>query len=183
MRIVVTSHPEPLVSLDEMKVALGEDGDDRNGMITGLIAAAQGYLDGPKGIAGTAVALQSVEVFYDDFACPIYLPGTTIIAPLTGVSYAAVDGVYTDIDAADYALQSDGRLALATGATWPTSVATGDAVKVAYDVGIEYADDPRIEMMKAAIMMHVKMTIDMADPDLYSRVIGALIGPLRVVTV
>lgn len=183
MRIVVTTQPAPLVSLDEMKTALGEDGDDRNALITGLIMAAQGHLDGPKGIAGFAVAEQSVEVFFDDFECPIFLPGVTIAAPLTGVSYAAVEGTYTVLNAATYALQSDGRLSLATGGAWPTTITTGDAVKVEYDLGITDEDDPRIEMMKTAIMMHVKMNIDMADPELYQRVISSLIAPLRVMSV
>lgn len=183
MRIVVTEQPVALVGLEEMKTALGESGSDRNALITGLIMAAQGYLDGPKGIAGVAVAEQSVDVFYDDFACPIYLPGITIISPLTSVSYAAVEGTYTDIDAADYALQSNGRLALAGGATWPRAITTGDAVKVSYDLGISEAGDPRIEMMRAAIMMHVKMTVDMADPALYERVIAALIAPMRAISV
>lgn len=183
MRIVVVTQPEPLVGLEEAKTALGEDGPDRDALIKSLILAAQAYLDGPKGICGIAVAQQTVEVYHDNFDTDIYLPGVTIAAPLTSLSYLDTAGVSNLLDPAAYVLQQNGRLALAAGAAWPTVTDAGDGVVAIYDLGIEDADDPRIDLMKTAIIMHVKMTMDMDDPELYLRVIASLVAPLRAVGV
>lgn len=183
MRIVVTIPPQPLVELDEMKTVLGESGNDRDLLIQGLIMAGQSYLDGPKSITGFTVAPQTVEVYFDNFDSDIYLPGGSIIDPILNVQYLDVDGAPQVLTSGYYALQADGRLALVSGQTWPAVSTTGDAVFATYDLGITEDGDPRIEQMRTAIMMHVKMTLDMADPDLYQRVITALVAPLRAVTV
>jgi len=180
MRIVITIPPQPLVELDEMKVVLGESGNDRDLLIQGLIMAGQSYLDGPKSITGFTVAEQSVEVYYDNFDADIYLPGVTIIDPISNIQYLDTDGALQVLTSDYYALQADGRLALVSGQTWPTVSTTGDGVVATYDLGITDDGDPRIEQMRTAIMMHVKMTLDMADPDLYKRVIEGLVRPLWV---
>jgi hypothetical protein len=183
MRIVVTTPPQPLVELDEMKVVLGESGNERDLLIQGLIMAGQSYLDGPKSITGFTVAEQSVDVYFDNFDTDIYLPGVTIIDPISNVQYLDADGALQVLTSDYYALQSDGRLALVSGQTWPTVSTTGDGVIATYDLGITEDGDPRIEQMRTAIMMHVKMTLDMADPELYQRVITALVAPLWVAKV
>lgn len=183
MRIVVVQQPDPLVELEDVKTALGESGSDRDILIGGLILAGQAYLDGPKGIVGITVAEQSVEVYFDKFDDDIYLPGGTIIAPLAGVYYLDSAEARTLLDSATYALQRDGRLALVSGASWPTVSTTGHGVMAEYDLGITDPADPRIELMKTAIIMHVKMTLDMETPETYKRTIDALVGPLRAMNV
>lgn len=183
MRIEVVEQPEPLLTLDEVKTALGEGSSDRNGLIGALILAGQAYLDGPKGVVGISVAEQRVNVYFDNFDCDIYLPGTTIIEPLAAVSYLDTADELVVLDPATYVLQKSGRLALASGAVWPTVSTTGDAVIADYELGIVDNADPRIELMKAAIIMHVKMTLDMEDPDTYRRTIAALVGPMRTMQV
>jgi len=183
MRITVTKQPEALVTLDLAKVALGESGNDRNTMIEGFLLSGQAHLDGPKGIVGITVAEQSVAVYFDDFDCDISLPGGTIIAPLTSVEYLDAAGELTALGAATYALQQSGRLALAAGASWPTVVDAGDAVVVRYDLGIKDARDPRIELMKTAILLHTRMMLDMTEPESYRRTIEAIVSPMRAIHV
>ena len=49
---------EPLVSLDQVKAHLRVDGDEEDGYVGGLIAAAVSYLDGPRGVLGRCVQSQ-----------------------------------------------------------------------------------------------------------------------------
>ena len=180
MKLTVLTQPQPLVTLEEAKVALGEDGGDRDAMIEGAILAAQAELDGPKGWVGISVAEQSVEVRFDRFCDVMQLPSGPVIAPVGSVVYLDSDGVEQTLDDATYVLLSDDRIVLADGASWPSIQSTEQAVRVVYDVGITDAADPRIALMKAAILMHVKMTIDMADPGVYRAAIERLVAPLQV---
>jgi hypothetical protein len=178
MRITVTTQPEPLVSLDEAKTALGESGSDRDELITGLIAAAQAELDGPKGWVGISVAQQSVELRFDAFWDGMQLPGGPVVDPVT-LTYLDTAGVEQTLDADVFALLSDDRLALQPGKTWPALYSRAEAVTASYDVGITDADDPRIALMRTAIKLHVRMTLDGDDPDARRRTIDWLVAPLK----
>lgn len=182
MRVEVVTQPEPLVDLETVNTALGEDGE-RDVLIRGLLLAAQAYLDGPKSITGVAVAPQTVRVYFDNFDTGIVLPGETIADPLTSLTYRDGAGAFVPFDPAVYLMQKSGRLALVSGATWPSVAAGGDGVVAEYELGITDEDDPRIELMKTAIIMHVKMTLDMADPAVYQRVIENLVSPIRAMSV
>jgi hypothetical protein len=179
MRITVTTQPDPLVTLDEAKIALGESGSDRDELITGLITAAQAELDGPKGWVGISVARQSVEVRFDAFCDGMQLPGGPVIDPVT-LTYLDSNGAEQTLGEGVYARLSDDRIALIPSQSWPATYLRAEAVTAAYDVGIADPDDPRIALMQTAIKLHVRMTLDGDDPDTRRRSIEWLVAPLRV---
>ena len=180
MRITVTTQPEPLVTLEEAKVALGEIGtSDRDELITSLILAAQAELDGPKGWVGISVAQQSVEVCFDSFAGCISLPAGPIIEPVM-VTYLDSDGTEQTLTDTTYTLLTDGRLVLTPNESWPGTYSRAEAVTVAYNVGIADEADPRIALMKTAIILHVRMTLDHEDVDKRRETINWLVSPMKV---
>lgn len=179
MQITITSYPDMLVSLEEAKVAIGESGTDRDDLIEGLILAAQAELDGPKGWVGISVAQQSIEVRFDSFEeLPLKLPGGPIIGDVV-VSYLDADRSAAILDAEDYVVLPDGSLILADGATWPTLAEEAGAITATYTVGmVEGEEAQRIALMKTAIKMHVRMTLDAVDPDASRRAIESLVRSL-----
>jgi hypothetical protein len=179
MRITVTTQPQPLVTLEEAKVALGESGSDRDELIETLILAAQAELDGPKGWVGISVAQQTVEVAFDRFSSFMSLPAGPIIEPVT-VTYLDSDGAEQTLDEEVYALLTSGRLVLVPDQSWPSTYSRAEAVTVAYDVGIEDEADPRIALMKTAIIMHVRMTLDHEEPEKRRDTINWLVSPMKV---
>ena len=181
MQVVIVSYPDMLVTLEEAKVALGESGTDRDDMIEGLILAAQAELDGPKGWVGISVAQQSVEVRFDTFEeCPLRLPGGPIIGDVV-VSYIDGDGASQILDAADYDVLPDGSLILVDGATWPTLADQSGVITASYTVGmVEGEEAQRIALMKTAIKLHVRMTLDGIDPEASRRAIESLVRSMWV---
>lgn len=179
--VSVFDQPYPLVTLEEVKVALGEDGDARNVLIDAFILAAQGELDGPKGWLGISVAGQGIEYIADDFTCPIILP----YGPVTGqvqVFYLDSDGAEQLLDASVYQVAIDGKLTLVSGESWPTVQDTAGAVRIQYYAGITDQFDPRIAMMKTAIILHVRMTLDGVEREASRRAIESIVRPLWVPT-
>lgn len=181
MIVTIVSFPDMLVSLEEAKVALGESGTDRDDLIEGLILAAQSELDGPKGWVGISVAQQGVEVRFDTFEeCPLRLPGGPIIGDVA-VSYLDADGSSQVLDTDDYEVLPDGSLILVDGATWPTLADQSGAITAAYTVGmVEGEEAQRISLMKTAIKLHVRMTLDGVEPEISRRAIESLVRSLWV---
>lgn len=179
MHVTVTDPPYPLVALDEAKVALGESGTDRDALIEGLIMAAQSEMEGPKGWVGTVVAEQGLEVRVDTFDdSPIILPGP--IASAVVITYLDADGAEQELDDTVYAVMTDGTVVLVDGQEWPTLFDQSEAVRFAYTAGITDSFDPRIQQMKTAIIMHVRMTLDMVDPDKVRKAIESLVRSMWV---
>jgi hypothetical protein len=178
MKTTIIDPPYPLVTLEEAKVALGESGDDRDGLIGGLILAAQSELDGPLGWVGISVAEQGVEYRVDDFSCPIALPGPIIGA--VDITYLDADGAQQSLDPGVYEVLSDGRVVLVSGQSWPTLYQQAEAVRFAYYAGIADPNDPRIAQMKTAIILHVRMTLDGIDAEAARRAIEALVRSMWV---
>lgn len=181
MRVVITSFPEMLVSLEEVKVAVGESGTDRDDLLEGMILAAQAELDGPKGWLGISVAQQGVEVTFDSFDDPpARLPGGPIIGDVA-ITYLDADGDAVLLDDDDYVVQSDGSLGLVSGGSWPTLSDQSGAITASYTVGmVEGENAQRIALMKTAIKLHVRMTLDGVDPMISRRAIESLVRSLWV---
>lgn len=182
VRIVITEQPEALLDHDDdvVQQSLKLDSTDQYAQVDGLLLAAQAELDGPKGWVGISVAQQSAEVRYDTFDCePLRLPGGPIIgAPV--VKYLAADGTLVTLDTSAYVVLSDGIIAAAAGAQWPGIANQNEAVRITYDVGIQDESDPRIQLMKTAIILHAKMTLDFDDVDTRRRAIEGLVRPMWV---
>lgn len=177
--VTVFEQPYPLVTLEEAKVGLGEDGDHRNALISSMILAAQGEMDGPTGWLGMSVAVQGLAYTVDDFSKPICLPFGPLIEPVE-IYYFDGDGVEQLLDDEMYRVLPDGKIALAPGASWPTVYAQEGSVRIHYYAGIDDAFDPRIEIMKTAIIMHVRMTLDGVEPEASRKAIQAIVAPLWV---
>lgn len=177
--VSVFDQPYPLVTLEEAKVGLGEDGDHRNVLINGMILAAQGEMDGPKGWLGMSVAVQGLEYTVDDFSEPICLPYGPLIDPIE-IYYLDEDGIEQVLDTASYRVLASGKVVLANGATWPAVYDQEGAVRINYFAGIEDEFDPRIAIMKTAIIMHVRMTLDGVEPEASRRAIQSIVSPLWV---
>lgn len=177
--VTVVDQPYPLVSLEEAKVGLGEDGDHRNALITGMILAAQGEMDGPAGWLGMSVAVQGIEYVVDDFSAPICLPFGPVIEPVV-IYYFDEYGVEQVLDASVYQVLPSGKVALKAGKTWPAVCEQEGAVRISYQAGIEDSFDPRIALMKTAIIMHVRMTLDGVEPDNSRKAIQSIVAPLWV---
>lgn len=179
MSVRVTTQPALLVTVEEAKVALGESGTGRNDLIEGLLYAAQAELDGPLGWVGITVAPQSIEVRADAFDDPV----VTLPGPIDGdvvVTYLDGDAASQTLDTDVYAVMTDGRVVLVDGQSWPTLFDQSEAARFAYDAGITDEDDPRIRQMKTAIIMHVRMTLDMVEPDKVRKAIEALVKSMWV---
>lgn len=179
MSLKVTTQPSLLVSAAEAKIALGESGTDRDGLIGTLLLAAQGELDGPIRGVGVTVAPMAVEYRVDEFCDDgILLPGGPNNGAITSVKYLDADGAEQTLDSGTYTLLEDGTLTLAIGASWPSTYDSAEAVRIVYPVGITDPADPRIGVIKAAIILHVRMTLDMADPETSRRAIESLMRSL-----
>lgn len=178
MATIVTP-PELLVAVEEAKVALGESGTDRDDYIEMLILAAQSELDGPNGWVGISVAQQMTAIKASSFDCPpIRLPGVPVVAAT--VQYLDADGAEQTLADSDHVVGADGTLSLAAGAAWPTLASQGDAITVTYGMGIDDPDDPRTALMRTAILLHVRMTMDGVDPDVSRRAIESLVRSMWV---
>lgn len=170
--------PDPLVSLGDMKVALGESGLDKDGLISTLILAAQSELDGPNGWVGIAVASQTVRVRVASFDDPeIRLAGQPINSVI--VSYFDTNGDEKTLDNEAYEVGADGALAL-VGAGWPEVDDRADAVTVTYNCGGIPQADPRHQQMRTAIILHVRMTLDGVDPEISRKAIESLVRSMWV---
>jgi hypothetical protein len=179
VKITVLTQPEPLVDVEEAKLALGFQGtSDRDEMIEGLILAAQAELDGPTGWVGISVAEHQVELRLDMFTSTINLPYGPVVG-VGSVDYLDDEGAEQTAGAELYDVLTD-SIVLIDGESWPESYGQAEAVRITYDVGISDENDPRVSLMKAAIIMHVKMTMDMEDVEARRKAIKAITAPLRV---
>ncbi len=169
----------PLVTLEEAKVGLGEDGDHRNALISGMILAAQGEMDGPTGWLGMSVAVQGLAYTVDDFSKPICLPYGPVIEPVE-IYYFDGDGVEQLLDDTVYRVLPDGSISLAPGASWPAVYEHDGSVRIHYYAGIDDEFDPRIAILKTAIIMHVRMTLDGVEPENSRKAIQGIVAPLWV---
>lgn len=87
---VVEPPTRRVVSLEDAKEHLKVDGDDEDFLIQGLIDAAMGYLDGPDGVLGRALAPQTIVAVFDGPG-PHRLP----IEPVISAEAVTADGITT----------------------------------------------------------------------------------------
>ncbi len=128
------------ISLVEAKRHLREDGSDQDDLITMLIAAVRGQIDGANGWLNRALITQTWDLYLDQFPCgsgEIKLP----LAPLqsvTAVNYYDADGIEQTVDAGDYTVDtvsSSGWVVPNADAPWPTPQVGINKVRVRYVAG------------------------------------------------
>ena len=157
-----TAYP---VTLDEAKLHLRVDGDDEDTLISSLIAATTGHLDGPSGILGRFIMPQTWSQEYSAVLGDLVLP----LGPVQSATIVGFTG---------FRLLQDGRgffLRLNDGASWPESTIT-----VEFVAGYNEAPTP----LKAAILLHIGTLYEnretLADKVNHTRAYDALIAPYRV---
>ena len=133
---LVTAAAVPALSLPDAKKHLRIFHDDEDDYITGIVAAAQGYIEGPNG-AGVALKPQTWRLSLDYFPCEILIP-LGPVTEITGISYtgangneAMLDSWRSDLDA------SPVRIWPARDTSWPAIICEPGAVKVTFTAGFE----------------------------------------------
>lgn len=133
---LITSATELPVTLDAMKTALRIDGNERDAEVTWALhgAAAIASHEG-----GKQIMRQTYELTLDAFPSAIELTRVPV-SSITSVTYADSAGAQTVLSSALYALDDADAYGFAYvvpayGATWPTTRAEINAVKVRYVAG------------------------------------------------
>ena len=137
MRPAVVVPPPPILDLATVKAHLRLDGPDDDAYLAGLMAVAQGAIDGPAGWLGTSIGPQTLEWRAAGFDAVggegVPLP----YGPVTGlvsVQFATPDGAIGTVDPAACSLAGD-TLALAPTWRWPVTAHRPDAVRIRYTAG------------------------------------------------
>ncbi|MDB5733227.1 MAG: hypothetical protein JWQ03_3122 [Variovorax sp.] len=151
MRVFVVTPPAAVVTLEEAKQHLKVEHDEDDALITSMVAAATGHIDGPDGWLGRAIGLQTLEARLGAGYCSgrIVLPYRPI-ASVVSMKYIDSDGAEQTLAADQYSLRGH-ELWPAFDVTWPTPRAEPEAVRVQYQAG--YSSLPAA--IRAAILLMV----------------------------
>lgn len=147
MKVSVITPPGEVVSLDEAKKHLRVDFDEDDDYISGLVAAALAWLNGPEGWLGRALGVQTLEMVTDGFAdgCRAWidLPYPPLI-DIVSVKYINSAGVETTLDPGAYETAL-GQLRPTDGNAWPSPRCQSDAVRIRYRAGGKFnTEDPPV---------------------------------------
>jgi uncharacterized phiE125 gp8 family phage protein len=186
MHVSVITPPHPIVSLEEAKHHLRLDGDEDDLYVSGLVAAAQGNLDGPPGWLGSCLGLQTLEATADSFDFGIRLPYPPHI-DIVSVKYDDPSGAEQTLAPSSYRLDAKGRLICAFGGSWPSVRNDFGVIRVRYRAG--YETPPATA--RAAILLMVShlynnrdaVTVTAAQPAKLPLGVEFLLDPFRVIGV
>lgn len=172
--ILVTPPAAPSDALADAKTQLRVSGSGDDALITALIAAAVGALDGWSGILGRALMTQTWRQDFSCFSERLDLP-LAPVASVTSVGYYDGDNTLQSVDASDWALLADGRGSyvrrLPTG-TWPSVYDRPDPVRVTFVAGYGNWSDLPAPIRQAVILMTAKLyALAKADPILQVEVV------------
>jgi hypothetical protein len=171
MRVVVITPPEPILSWDEAKAHLRLDGDEEQAYVEGLIAAAQGWINGPSGWLGRSVGVQTLELHDDHPTCPIVrLPYPPVIEVLEAESGEVA------VDVTGYRV---GAAAFSFGA----AMTSGSPIRVQYRAGYENPPAPIKQAMLLLIGQWFSFRSNVAEdgaPAELPMAFEALLSPFRV---
>jgi uncharacterized phiE125 gp8 family phage protein len=151
-RIIIAAAAEP-VSLAEARLHLRLTADDTTAEDSLIMAWIAGAREFAEDEIGQALAPQTLEAAFDWFPEVIALPMPPV-SSIVSIKYTDTAGVEQTLAADQYALSLYGDSRLITpayGATWPSTQAVADAVKVRYVTG--YANCPKAA--KAALLLIV----------------------------
>lgn len=173
MRVVVITPPDPVVAIDDAKAHLRVDDDGDDTLITAMVAAATGYIDGPDGWLGRALGPQQLEARFDAFGYadhrdrewyPLLLPCPPIVS-IVSVEYVDQSGVAQTADPATYEMIG-AEVSPVYGAQWPQTRWQREAVRIRYQAG--YVVDPTADPLVAALPAPIRAAILLMVGDLYS---------------
>jgi uncharacterized phiE125 gp8 family phage protein len=140
----------PLVSLIEAKAWVREISGDEDAPITGLVAAAEAYLDGYSGILGRCIQQQTWRTFADAWGSAIRLPFPEAQASAV-VRYYDPAGAQQVLSSAAYRIANDengGFFELLDGVVAPDLAIRPDAIWL--EVVFGFAEPPA--SLKVAVL-------------------------------
>lgn len=168
MRVVVIDPPAPIVTWEEADQHLRLDGDDeQRELVTRLVAAATGHIDGPNGWLGRALGVQTLEAYLPSFGViSIALPYQPVV-DIVSIDYVDVAGDTVTMADVDY--EMTGRLLRpAWPKQWPSAQwrgCDGETVRIRYRAG--YAADPEADPLVPAVPEPIKQAILLMVGDMY----------------
>jgi uncharacterized phiE125 gp8 family phage protein len=145
MRILRTVAPtSPVVDLDVMKAHLKVDHDDDDDVISAMVLAATGALEGPRNEYRRVLMPQTWQITLDAFpTAAIEIPVLPLIE-VVSVTYDDADGAPQVVDAGDYyvdAVDPDhGWIVPAGSFEWPATLDGINAVRISVRAGYERTD-------------------------------------------
>lgn len=185
---LVTPPAATPVSLAEAKAHLRVDSADEDALITALVDAATGHLDGWTGILGKAMVTQTWSQSFDRFCPRLDLP-LGPVQSIASVKWRATDGQISTVASSDYSLRTDagGRnfVRFVDGWSAPSDLYQVAAVTVEYVAGYGApADVPA--PIKAAMLLMIghyyknREAVAEASQDELPLGVKALLGPYSV---
>jgi len=150
-RVVVVTPPEPFIDLAEAKEHLRVDHDDDDDLISVLINAATGHIDGPDGWLGRAIGVQTLELMLPGFVAGSFALPCPPALFVEGVQYEDAHGVVQQLDTSIYEMHDD-VIGTALGKSWPsTRLYRGGlgVVRIRYTAGYQEVPAP----IRVAVLM------------------------------
>lgn len=179
MSLVLVTAPDPILSLEEVKLHLRVDHDDDDDLIAALIEAAVGHIDGDAGWLGRALGPQTWDWKID--ACDFPPRGTCgheLVVPLhplievTSITVLDDDGHSQAWEAFDaYGIRatvSRGVIVPVPDGTWPTIVDRKEAVTVRFVAGYAGGDGESPEGLVETVPAPIKAALKLMIGDLYA---------------
>lgn len=145
------------VTLAEAKAHLAISHSDQDDMVTALLNAAVGHVDGWSGVLGRALINQTWQQDFRGFYDGLRL-GLAPVSSVTSVTYYDGDNASQTLDAATYqVLAEDGGtvLRLAPDQTWPGVYNRPDAIRATYVAGYGASASDVPSPIRHAILMLV----------------------------
>lgn len=172
--VAVIEPPPALLTAAEVRARLKVTEDDA--VLSPLIKAVCAQIEPPNGWVGKAFGLQTLEMrseLFGYYYCGCAGHRLKLRYPpfrgMVSVKYLDAGGVEQTVDPATYeVVGASGTgtpyLALAYGATWPTTRSSAEAVRVRYTAGYDH-DDPQLDAAKSAVALAVRNLLTLASRD------------------
>lgn len=144
-----------VVTLAEAKAWLRVDASDDDALIDDLIARAEAFIEGPRGIGG-ALMQQAWRLSLDEWpteAIEIRFGGVITVDKVT---YEDTGGTRQTWAASKYRVDLAGypvRIVPVTGETWPAAALVPGAIEVDFTAGAQNASDVPPDLRQAVLML------------------------------
>ncbi|CAD7335308.1 phage gp6-like head-tail connector protein [Sphingomonadales bacterium 56] len=165
MRVSVVTPPAPVVTWEEADDHLRLDRDaEQKAFVESLVKAATGHLDGPDGLLGRALGLQTLEWRLDELGSePLFLP----CPPFVDVESIRLVGRDGSVTVGSDAYVIDEGYLVAGNNGWPTLPAHWGRPRVRIRYRAGYTTDPDADPIVPAVPAPIKAAILMMVGDLY----------------
>ena len=164
MHVAVVTPPAPIITLARAKSQLQVEHSAQDDVISGYVAAATQFLDGPDGYLRRSIGQQVLAATVYDF--PICgRPGDGLVLPyppvqgVNDITYTDASGAVVHVDPDAYELTTDGRLRLTYGQSWPCRRGRLDPITITFTAGYLVVPAPIL----TAILLHVTAMFDAGD--------------------